>query len=320
MRSSMAAGARRTRFPVRDPFDDSLVAEVTDCDDALIDEAVDAAARAFPTWKRRPGPERGRCCARSGERMLADERRLAELCTRENGKPLKESLAEVRYAASFLTLVRRRGRAHLRRDDPGDATPGQRLDGDPRAGRPVRGDHAVELPVRDADAQARRRARRRLHGRREARGADAARRARDRAARARRSACRRACSTSSRRPTARAPAAGSLAHPAIRKISFTGSTEVGSCIMRSAADDLKRVSLELGGNAPFVVLADADLDAAVAGAMVAKFRNTRAELRRGEPVHRRGAGRRRVHAEARRRGREAEVGPRASIQASTSAR
>jgi succinate-semialdehyde dehydrogenase/glutarate-semialdehyde dehydrogenase len=61
--------------------------------------------------------------------------------------------------------------------------------------------------------------------------------------------------------------------PGIRKISFTGSTEVGMILMRNAADDLKRISLELGGNAPFVVLADADIDAAVSGAMVAKFRN-----------------------------------------------
>jgi succinate-semialdehyde dehydrogenase / glutarate-semialdehyde dehydrogenase len=61
--------------------------------------------------------------------------------------------------------------------------------------------------------------------------------------------------------------------PEIRKVSFTGSTEVGIAIMRAVSDDLKRVSLELGGNAPFVVLADADVDAAVAGAMIAKFRN-----------------------------------------------
>ena len=65
-----------------------------------------------------------------------------------------------------------------------------------------------------------------------------------------------------------------LASPAIRKISFTGSTAVGRIILRNAAVDIKRVSLELGGNAPFIVLADADLDAAVAGALVAKFRNS----------------------------------------------
>jgi succinate-semialdehyde dehydrogenase/glutarate-semialdehyde dehydrogenase len=64
-----------------------------------------------------------------------------------------------------------------------------------------------------------------------------------------------------------------VSRPAIRKVSFTGSTEVGKILMRAAADDLKRISLELGGNAPFIVLGDADVDAAVAGAMVAKFRN-----------------------------------------------
>jgi succinate-semialdehyde dehydrogenase/glutarate-semialdehyde dehydrogenase len=64
-----------------------------------------------------------------------------------------------------------------------------------------------------------------------------------------------------------------IAAPGIRKISFTGSTKVGKLIAAAAVPDLKRVSLELGGNAPFVVLADADLDAAVAGAMIAKFRN-----------------------------------------------
>jgi succinate-semialdehyde dehydrogenase/glutarate-semialdehyde dehydrogenase len=63
-----------------------------------------------------------------------------------------------------------------------------------------------------------------------------------------------------------------LTSPLIRKISFTGSTEIGKMIMKTAADGMKRVSLELGGNAPFVVFGDADLDKAVAGAMVAKFR------------------------------------------------
>ena len=65
-----------------------------------------------------------------------------------------------------------------------------------------------------------------------------------------------------------------VAAPGIRKVGFTGSTEVGKLITSGAAGDLKRVSLELGGNAPFVVFADADIDAAVAGALVAKFRNT----------------------------------------------
>src|SRR5512132_2400933 len=94
------AGSRR--FAVCDPFDGALVAEVTDADDALIDAAVAAAARAFASWRAKPAPERGALLHACAARMLADERALAELCVRENGKPLKEAIAEVRYAASFL--------------------------------------------------------------------------------------------------------------------------------------------------------------------------------------------------------------------------
>src|SRR5512135_430641 len=83
------------RFPVRDPFDDALIAEVTDSDDALVDRAVAAAARAFVTWRLVPGPDRGKLLAKMAARMLAEEKALAELCTRENGKALKESAAEV---------------------------------------------------------------------------------------------------------------------------------------------------------------------------------------------------------------------------------
>src|SRR5689334_1631886 len=57
----------------------------------------------FSAWRTRPGPERGKLLSQVAQRMLADERRLAELCTRENGKPIAESVAEVRYAASFLS-------------------------------------------------------------------------------------------------------------------------------------------------------------------------------------------------------------------------
>src|SRR5262245_51325518 len=94
------AGARR--FAVRDPFDDTLIAEVADCDEASVDAAITAAVDAFGPWRQRPSPERGKLLGKLAQAMLADERRLAELCTRENGKPISESLAEVRYAASFL--------------------------------------------------------------------------------------------------------------------------------------------------------------------------------------------------------------------------
>jgi succinate-semialdehyde dehydrogenase/glutarate-semialdehyde dehydrogenase len=260
-----------TRFSVRDPFDDSLVAEVTDCTDAMIDEAVEAAARAFPAWKRRPAPERGRMLRAMGERMLADEKRLAELCTRENGKALKESLAEVRYAASFLAWFA--GEAERIYGETFPAShPGQRL----MAIREPVGPCAMITPWNFPYAMLTRKV-----------GAALA------------AGCTIVAKPAEQTPlgalaiaqlaeavgvpagvlnivpaTDGARAGGRLvSRPAIRKVSFTGSTEVGKILMRAASDDLKRISLELGGNAPFVVLGDADVDAAVAGALVAKFRN-----------------------------------------------
>src|ERR1700712_3961460 len=90
------------RFAVHDPFDNALIAEVSDCPAAAIDRAIAAATRAFVDWRARPAPERGQFLAKVAALMARDEARLAELCTRENGKALKESLAEVKYAASFL--------------------------------------------------------------------------------------------------------------------------------------------------------------------------------------------------------------------------
>jgi len=264
------AGTRR--FTVRDPFDNSAIAEVTDSDEAMVDAAVAAAARAFPVWKKRSGPERGKLLAQLSARMLAAEKRLAELCTRENGKPLKESLAEVRYAASFLTWFA--GEAERIYGETIPATnPTQRI----TVLREPVGPCALITPWNFPYAMLTRKL-----------GAALA-----------------AGCTVVAKPAAATPlsalALAQLAEtvgfpagvinivpsadakkiggrlcgaPAIRKISFTGSTEVGMLLMKNAAADLKRVSLELGGNAPFLVLADADLDAAVAGAVVAKFRNT----------------------------------------------
>jgi len=259
------------RFEVHDPFDGSLIAEVTDCDDTQIDAAVAAAHRAFATWRRIVGPERGKLLRKMGERMLADERRLGELCTRENGKALKESIAEVRYAASFLTWFA--GEAERIYGETIPASSGeQRL----IAVREPIGVCGLITPWNFPYAMLTRKL-----------GAALA-----------------AGCTVVAKPAHQTPL-GTLAlaqiaelvgvpagvfnvvpaldggraggriikSPLVRKISFTGSTEVGRGIMRDASADLKRVSLELGGNAPFVVLADADVDAAVAGAIVAKFRN-----------------------------------------------
>jgi succinate-semialdehyde dehydrogenase / glutarate-semialdehyde dehydrogenase len=266
---SWVAGPKR--FAVRDPYDGSVIAEVTDCDDAAIDRAIEAAARAFQTWRKTLAPERGKLLRALADRMLADEARFAELCTREMGKPLKESAAEVKYAASFLSWFGGEAERIYGETIPAGRD-GERL----MATREPIGVCGLIMPWNFPMAMLTRKL-----------GPALA-----------------AGCTIVAKPAAQTPlcslaiaqlaeavgipkgvinivtaASGGrvgdrmLASPQIRKVSFTGSTEVGKLIMKNAAADLKRVSLELGGNAPFVVLGDADIDAAVAGALVAKFRN-----------------------------------------------
>jgi succinate-semialdehyde dehydrogenase / glutarate-semialdehyde dehydrogenase len=260
------------RFAVRDPFDDALVAEVSDCDDAMIDRAVDAAVRAFPTWRATPGPTRGKLLAAIARNMLDDERALAELCTRENGKPIAESIAEVRYAASFLAWFA--GEAER---GYGETIPASRADQRLVAVREPVGPCAAITPWNFPYAMLTRKL-----GAALAAGCTMVAKPAEQTplgALAIARCCERAgvpAGVVNIVPAADGARAGGrlVAHPAIRKVSFTGSTEVGRAIARTCGEQLKRVSLELGGNAPFVVLADADVAAAVDGAMVAKFRNT----------------------------------------------
>jgi succinate-semialdehyde dehydrogenase/glutarate-semialdehyde dehydrogenase len=264
------AGARR--FAVTDPFDDALIAEVTSADEAMADAAVDAAARAFASWRRRPAPERGRLLGGLAARMLAEERRLAEVCMRENGKPLREAIAEVRYAASFLSWFAGEAERIYGETIP-SARPDQRI----TVIREPVGPCALITPWNFPYAMLTRKL-----GAALAAGCTVVAKP---AAQTPLSALELAAlghevgipaGVVNVIPTDDAAGVGGrlLGAKQIRKISFTGSTNVGRKILRDAADDLKRVSLELGGNAPFVVLGDADVDAAVEGAMVAKFRNT----------------------------------------------
>jgi succinate-semialdehyde dehydrogenase/glutarate-semialdehyde dehydrogenase len=260
------------RFAVIDPWDGATIAEVVDCDDALVDEAIDAAAGAFAAWRAAPAGERGRLLSAMAARMVADVDRLAAVCTAENGKPLRESAAEVRYAASFLAWFGGEAeRAY------GEIIPASNPETRIHVVREPVGPCALITPWNFPYAMLTRKI-----------GAALA------------AGCTAVAKPAHQTPLsalALAKIADEVGVPAgvfnvitareagrvgrklvsaeaIKKISFTGSTEVGRGILRAAADGIKRVSLELGGNAPFVVLADADLDAAVAGALVAKFRNT----------------------------------------------
>ncbi len=259
------------RFAVTDPFDDSVVAEVTECDESLIADAIAAAAAAFPTWRALPARARGTLLRKLGEAMLADADRLARLCVRENGKAMSEAVGEVAYAASFLHWFA--GEAER---SYGEIIPATEADKRIHVTREPVGPCALITPWNFPYAMLARKL-----------GAALA-----------------AGCTLVAKPAAQTPlgtlAMAALAHAvgfppgvinvvtgtdaarigqelidarAIRKVSFTGSTPVGQQLAAACAKDLKRVSLELGGNAPFVVLADADIEAAVAGALVAKFRN-----------------------------------------------
>jgi succinate-semialdehyde dehydrogenase / glutarate-semialdehyde dehydrogenase len=264
--------ATTKRFAVRDPFDNATIAEVSDVDAATVDRAIAAAARAFVDWRRRPAPERGQILGKLAALMAREEAHLAEVCTRENGKALKESVAEVKYAASFIHWFAGEAERIY-----GETIPSSRADGRITVTREPVGVCALITPWNFPYAMLTRKL-----------GAALA------------AGCTVVCKPAAQTPLS-ALALAQLCHEAgvppgvvnvvagteherignqffaakaVRKVSFTGSTRVGQDLMRQGAADLKRISLELGGNAPFVVLHDADLDAAVAGAMIAKFRNT----------------------------------------------
>jgi succinate-semialdehyde dehydrogenase/glutarate-semialdehyde dehydrogenase len=262
--------ASKERFAVRDPYDDSVIAEVTDSDNALIDRAVAAAARAFKTWRQTLGPARGALLRKLADRMLADEDRLAELCTREMGKPVEESRAEVKYAASFLSWFA--GEAER---TYGETIPASREGERLVAVREPIGPCALITPWNFPFAMLTRKL-----GAALAAGCTIVAKPAEATPLGSLAIAQLAHDLFPKGviniiPSSHGGRAGGrlLAAPQIRKISFTGSTEVGMLIAKNAASDLKRVSLELGGNAPFVVLAEADVDVAVKSAMVAKFRN-----------------------------------------------
>jgi succinate-semialdehyde dehydrogenase / glutarate-semialdehyde dehydrogenase len=274
-RDAFVAGTwQRTQhtFAVRDPFDNAVIADVADCGEPEVARAIDAAHAAFASWRAMPAPARGAILAKLAAAMTDNQARLAEICTRENGKPLGESIAEVTYATSFIHWFA--GEAERIYGETIPATnAGDRI----VVTREPVGPCALITPWNFPYAMLTRKL-----------GAALA------------AGCTVVCKPAAQTPLsalalaqlcerAGVPAgvvnavpsthhaevgAQLLASPKIRKISFTGSTRVGQDLMRQAANDVKRISLELGGNAPFVVLADADLEQAVAAAMIAKFRNT----------------------------------------------
>ena len=224
---------------------------------------IEAANRAFPEWRKKTAKERAAVLRRWFELMIANTEDLAKLMTTEQGKPLVESRGEAAYAGAFLEWFGEEAKRVY-----GDTIPGHQPDKRIVVIKQPIGVAACITPWNfsgDDHPQGRSGHRRRMH-----RGAETG-----------------IANAAQPWPSRSSPngqgflkgvfnvvtgSAGEIggeltANPIVRKLSFTGSTEVGKVLMAQCAQTVKKISLELGGNAPFIVFDDADLDAAVEGAI-----------------------------------------------------
>ena len=266
-----ARGGRR--HTVVDPATDNVFATVPDSGPDEAREAVDAASAAFATWRTCPARERAVLLKRWHALILARTESLAHLISREMGKPLAESRGEVAYGASYVEwfaeeAVRTygdvipapfRGRRMTVAKEPvgvvAAVTPWNfplAMIARKIAPAVAAGCTVVAKPAEDAPLTALALAKLADEAGFPAGVVNIVTASRERGVDL---------------------AAAWIADPRVRKITFTGSTPVGKHLARGSADTLKRLSLELGGNAPFIVFDDADVDAAVEGLMKAKFRN-----------------------------------------------
>jgi succinate-semialdehyde dehydrogenase/glutarate-semialdehyde dehydrogenase len=234
-------------------------------------EAIEAANRAFQEWRKKTAKERAAVLRKWFELMLANTEDLAKLMTIEQGKPLVESRGEVAYAGAFLEWFGEEAKRVY-----GDTIPGHQPDKRIVVIKQPIGVAACITPWNFPLAMITRKA-----------GPAIA------------AGCTVVLKPASQTPfsalalaelaeragvpkgvfnvvTGSASEIGGelTANPIVKKLSFTGSTEVGKVLMQQCAATVKKISLELGGNAPFIVFDDADLDAAVEGAIASKYRNT----------------------------------------------
>ncbi|MEO5534910.1 MAG: NAD-dependent succinate-semialdehyde dehydrogenase [Pseudolysinimonas sp.] len=265
------AGGEGTTFGVTDPSDGSTIAQFAIATEADCTAAVDAAERAFPSWAATAPRVRSEILRGTFEILTAEKEYFAEIMVRENGKSFPDALAEATYATEFFRWFA----------EEAVRIPGEfRLSpsGDKRivvTRQPV-GVSLLITPWNFPAAMATRKLAPAL-----AAGCTTVLKP------ARETPLTAAYVVEALRraglpqgvvnlvtPVPTGPAvAKMMQHPAVRKMSFTGSTEVGRTLLKQAADTVISTSMELGGNAPFLVLPGADLDLAVQGAMVAKMRN-----------------------------------------------
>jgi succinate-semialdehyde dehydrogenase / glutarate-semialdehyde dehydrogenase len=257
---------------VVNPATGERLGTVPDMGTAETRRAIEAARSAFPAWAARTAKERATVLRRWYDLMMAHQDDLAALMTAEQGKPLAESKGEIAYAAAFIEWFAEEGKRLY-----GDVIPGHQADKRILVLRQPVGVVAAITPWNFPAAMITRKAGPALAA-----------------------GCTFVCKPALQTPysalamaelAARAGLPGGVlnivtgsdaaaiggemtSNPGVRKLTFTGSTQVGKRLMAQCAGTLKKLSLELGGNAPFIVFDDADLDAAVAGAIASKYRNT----------------------------------------------
>jgi len=261
-------------FPVTNPATGEVIADVPRLGAAETRRAIAAAERAYPAWRSRTAKSRAGVLRRLADLMLDHEEDLARLLVTEQGKPLVEARAEIAYAASFYEWFGEEAKRAY-----GDTIPSPSADRRILVLKQPVGVTAGITPWNFPAAMPTRKT-----------------------APALAAGCTMVLKPAEQTPLSAlaiaalaeeaglpagvlsvvtgaaddAPAIGAemTSNPLVRKLGFTGSTEVGKLLMQQCSAQLKQVSLELGGNAPFIVFDDADLEAAVAGAVLCKFRNS----------------------------------------------
>ncbi|MEL7162818.1 MAG: NAD-dependent succinate-semialdehyde dehydrogenase, partial [Bacteroidota bacterium] len=263
--------ATPTTFPVHNPYDGARLAEVADCGRAETEAAVTAAHEAFPAWSRKTAGERADLLRCWHDLLLEHLDDLALLLTSEQGKPLAEAKGEIRYGASFIAWFAEEARRAY-----GDVIPGHGVDKRILVLKQPVGVAAAITPWNFPNAMITRKVAPAL-----AAGCTiVVKPAEDTPL----SALALAVLAEEAGippgvfnvvPTSQPKEVGAVltSDPRVKKLSFTGSTAVGKELMRQCAGTVKKLSLELGGNAPFIVFADADIEGAAAGAVASKYRN-----------------------------------------------
>jgi succinate-semialdehyde dehydrogenase/glutarate-semialdehyde dehydrogenase len=262
---------RNETITVTNPATGETLGTVPKMGAAETHRAIDAAAAALPAWRAKTAKDRCNILRRWFELIMASQDDLAVIMTAEQGKPLAEAKGEIAYAASFIEWFAEEGKRVY-----GDTIPGHSSDKRIIVIKEPIGVCAAITPWNFPAAMITRKAGPALAA-----------------------GCTMVVKPASATPfsalalaelgkragipagvfsviTGSASAIGDemTANPLVRKLTFTGSTEIGKQLMAQCAATVKKVSLELGGNAPFIVFDDADLDAAVEGAIASKYRNT----------------------------------------------